>query len=240
MYSFCLSHLHVVLVHPAIAGNIGAIARVLKNFDVNSLILVNPTSYLCREALNRATRAKDVLYKAYIYSSLKEAIAPFSYVVGTTARKRYKKISLSPREIAPFLTAISQENEIAIVFGPERTGLRNMDLELCQAIMTIPTSKYSSLNLAMAVGIVLYELFGYAQKGSVSYKLSRLATSKQIEAMYAHLMTSLSKIGFVLGGEMGHTYRVLKRLFNKIPLTENDVKVIRGICHQIDWYVENH
>lgn len=238
MYFLRLSKFHVILVNPAISGNVGSVARILKNFGIDKLILVNPVFYLRSEALARATNAKDILYKAILYSSLEEALASFSYVVGTTARVRYKRTVFSPREIAPFLTAISQENDIALVFGPERTGLKNTDLDLCQAIITIPTSsKHPSLNLALAVGIVLYELFCHALGNGISYKLPRLATSKEVEAMYAHLINSLSKIGFVLGGERGHTYRVLKRIFSKIPLTSSDIKVIRGICRQIDWYV---
>lgn len=238
MYSLKLDSFHVVLVAPAIAGNIGATARILKNFNINSLILVNPlASPLHPEALAHAKGAKDILSQASVFQDLRDAIAPFHYIVGTTARIRHKRPVLFLREILPFLTSLSQQNEIALVFGPERTGLTNEALDLCHSIITIPTSsKHSSLNLAQAVGVVLYELYYHQIEGKVSQALPLLAKTEELEEMYKHLINSLSKIGFVLGGEKAHTYQVMKRLFGKVPLTVSDVKVIRGICHQIDWF----
>ncbi|RKX64244.1 MAG: hypothetical protein DRP41_05110 [Thermodesulfobacteriota bacterium] len=238
MYSLKLDSFHVVLVAPAIAGNIGATARILKNFNINSLILVNPlASPLHPEALAHAKGAKDILSQASVFQDLRDAIAPFHYIVGTTARIRHKRPVLFLREILPFLTSLSQQNEIALVFGPERTGLTNEALDLCHSIITIPTSsKHSSLNLAQAVAVVLYELYYHHLEGRVAQALPPLAKTQELDKMYEHLINSLSKIGFVLGGEKKHTYRVMKRLFNKIPLTVTDMKVIRGICHQIDWF----
>lgn len=241
MHRLRLDSLHVILVRPAVAGNIGATARVLKNFGVKTLILVKPeVSPLHPEALARACKAQDILYKAAIFDSLEQALAPFHYVVGTTARRRYKRNMVFPREIAPFLTALSCKNKIALLFGSERTGLSNEALDMCHSVMTIPTApEHPSLNLAQAVGVVLYELFCHTLTGSVSQCLPRLATSQELETMYSHLIEALSPVGFVLGGRKGHTYRVLKRLFNKMPLTASDVKVMRGICRQIIWYVKN-
>jgi len=238
MYSLKLDRLHVVLVAPAIAGNIGATARILKNFNIKSLVLVNPlVSPLHPEALSRAKGAKDVLYQALVFQNLRDAIASFHYIIGTTARTRYKRPALFLREILPLLTSLSQKNEIALVFGPERTGLTNEALDLCHSIITIPTSsKHSSLNLAQAVAVVLYELYYHQIEGKVSQALPLLAKTEELEEMYKHLINSLSKIGFVLGGKKAHTYQVMKRLFGKLPLTVSDVKVIRGICHQIDWF----
>ncbi|MCD6320412.1 MAG: RNA methyltransferase [Candidatus Desulfofervidaceae bacterium] len=241
MHRLCLESLNVVLVHPANAGNIGATARVLKNFGVKTLILVKPkVSPLHPEALSRACKAQDILYNAVVFNSLEDALAPFHYVVGTTARARYKRSVVFPREIASYLTALSGKNKIALLFGPERTGLTNKVLDMCHALVTIPTApEHSSLNLAQAVGVILYELFYHSLTGGASQRLPRLATSQELEAMYKHLIEALSPVGFVLGGKRGHTYRVLKRLFSKIPLTESDVRVIRGICRQIIWYVKN-
>jgi len=238
MHRLRLENVGVILVRPAIAGNIGATARVLKNFGLSSFILVDPqTSPSHPEAIARASGATDVLEKVVVYTDLETALAPFQYVVGTTCKKRYKKTRYFPREIAPLLTAISQQNKIALLFGPERTGLTNADLNYCHTLITIPTAPaHPSLNLSHAVAVVMYELFCQAMGGGVSWSMPSLATAAQLEAMYGHLIQSLSKIGFVLGGEKGHTYRVLKRLFSKIPLTEADVRVIRGICRQIDWF----
>jgi len=241
MHRLRLDSIHVILVGPAIAGNIGATARVLKNFGVKALILVKPeVSPLHPEALARASKAQDILYNTLVFDSLEEALAPFHYVVGTTARTRYKRSIVFPREIAPVLTALSCQNKIALLFGPERTGLTNEALDMCHSLITIPTApEHPSLNLAQAVGVILYELFCHSLTGSVSQCLPRLATSQELEAMYRHLLEALSPVGFVVGGKKGHTYRVLKRLFSKIPLTESDVRVIRGICRQIIWYVKS-
>jgi len=240
MHRLRLENVGVILVRPAISGNIGATARVLKNFGLSSFILVDPqTSPSHPEAIARASGATDVLEKVVVYTDLETALAPFQYVVGTTSKKRYKKARYFPREIVPLLTAISQQNKIALLFGPERTGLTNVDLNYCHTLITIPTAPtHPSLNLSHAVAVVMYELFCQAIGGGISWSMPPLATATQLEAMYGHLIQSLSKIGFVLGGKKGHTYRVLKRLFSKIPLTEADVRIIRGICRQIDWFAQ--
>ena len=236
MYTFNLSSLEIILVEPQIPGNVGAVARVLKNFGVNSLCLIRPCPFLTREAISRASKAEDILYRAKLFSSLEDALSNCQYVVTTTARRRYKISLLTPREIAPFLSAMSQENRIALVFGPERSGLKNEELALGHISITIPTdASYPSLNLAQAVGIVLYELFLQTKCG-ISQKFPRLATGAQLSAMYKHLMEVLDKIGFVQKGQEEHTELVIRRLFSKIPLEEKDIQVIRGICRQIDWY----
>ncbi len=236
MYTLNLSSLKVILVEPQIPGNVGAVARVLKNFGVKSLYLVRPHSFLSKEALSRASKAEDILYRAKLFSSLEDAITDCQYIVTTTARKRYKISTLMPRKVAPLLSAISQNNRIGLVFGPERSGLKNKELLLGHIFLTIPTdTSYSSLNLAQAVGIVLYELF-LQTRYSVSQKIPKIATSSQLNAMYAHLMEILNKIGFVKKEGEEHVLFVIKRIFNKIPLEEEDVRVIRGICRQINWY----
>lgn len=238
MFSLRLDRIHVILVNPAIAGNIGAVARLLKNFDISSIILVNPSvSPLNPNALAQAREAKDIVYQASIFKDLKTALAPFNYAIATTTRRRYKRNKVFLKEILPFLISLSQKNEIALVFGPERTGLTNKDLDLCHSIITIPTSNlYPSLNLAQAVAIILYELYSCSLIDNVLEELACLATVDQLEEMYEHLISSLAKIDFVLGGEKKRTYRILKRLFGKIFLTPNDIRIIRGICHQIDLF----
>lgn len=236
MYSLNLPSLKLILVEPQIPGNVGAVARVLKNFGIKSLYLVRPYSFLSKEALSRASRAEDILYRAKLFSSLEDAISDCEYIVTTTARKRYKVSTLAPREVAPLLSAISQNNRIGLVFGSERSGLKNKELLLGHISITIPTdTSHPSLNLAQAVGIVLYELFLQTRYG-VSQKFPKLATGSQLNAMYAHLMDVLDKIGFVKKEGEEHTLFVIKRVFNKIPLEEGDVRVIRGICRQINWY----
>ncbi len=237
MYRLRPENIGVILVRPAIAGNIGAVARAIKNFGFKHLILVAPqASPTHPEAIARASGADDILREAAIYDDLESAASNFHYLVGTTAKKRYKQTRYFPREIAPLLTAISQQNKIALIFGPERTGLTNTETIHCHTLITIPTAPiHPSLNLSHAVAVVLYELFTQVSQG-ISWCMPPLASTSQLEQMYEHLMNSLEKIGFVIGGPKGHTYRVLKRLLGKIPLTEADVKIIRGICHQIDWF----
>lgn len=242
MYSLNLSSLKLILVEPQTPGNVGAVARVLKNFGVKSLYLVKPHSFLSKEAISRASKAEDILYQAKLFSSLEDAVSNCQYIVTTTARKRYKIPTLTPREVAPWLSAISQNNSIGLVFGPERSGLKNKELLLGHISITIPTNNtsYPSLNLAQAVGIVLYELFLQTRYGGVSQRFPKLATGSQLNAMYAHLMDVLDKIGFAKKEGKEHTLFVIKRVFNKIPLEEEDIQVIRGICRQINWYISKN
>jgi tRNA/rRNA methyltransferase len=157
-------------------------------------------------------------------------------VVGTTARIGNQRPALTnPRGLAQDLIAISQSNKIAILFGPEDKGLSNDHLRYCHTITSIPTAEFSSLNLAQAVMVICYEIF-LAGKPTASKSIPRLANKFELEGMYDHLKDVLTKIDFLNPENPDYWMLNIRRLCSKYPLTSKEVRTIRGICRQIDWY----
>ncbi len=231
------SNIAVVLVNTQIPENIGAAARAINNMGINRLILVNPKNPdRDRMMKSGTTHSTEIIDNIKIYDTLEEAIAPFGYVAGTTARLGTMRPAMaSPQGLAEKLVDVSQNNEIAILFGPEDRGLSNEHLQYCHTITTIPTADFSSLNLAQAVLIVCYEIFKAGMKPSNSAP-PRLANSFELEGMYGHLSDVLLKIGFLNPQNPEHWMMYVRRFFSKLPLRAREVRIIRGICRQIDWY----
>ena len=150
----------IVLVGTTHPGNIGATARAMKNMGLSDLALVRPKFFPHEDAEARASGADDLLQSAQVVESLDEALADCSYVAGTSARSRtIGWPTMAPRECAERLVAESRQGCPAIVFGPEKSGLTNDDLDRCHTLLRIPTNPdFSSLNLAMAVQVLTYEL----------------------------------------------------------------------------------
>jgi len=152
--------IRIVLVGTTHPGNIGACARAMKNMGVVDLALVNPEHFPHRDATARASGAEDVLDRAIVVESLADAIGDCVFVAAASARSRsIDWPSMEPRECAAKMIAQSAQGKVAAVFGPEQSGLSNADLDHCDTLLTIPTDpEFSSLNLAMAVQILTYEL----------------------------------------------------------------------------------
>ncbi len=228
-----LGNIRFVLVRPSHPGNIGASARAMKNMALEHLDLVLPDRFPHEDASARASGAEDVLATARVHDSLEQAVAGCNWVVGTTARERtIGWPMLTPREFAR-LAAGRPAQEIAVVFGRERTGLTNEEVDLCHALVRIPgSSSYSSLNLASAVQILAYEIFlgfadGIGEKiGCDSNKSSR---HEDLERFYVHLEQVLVEIGFLDPDNPRQLMRRLRRLFNRSGLDENELNILRGI-----------
>ncbi|MEJ2723441.1 MAG: RNA methyltransferase [Deltaproteobacteria bacterium] len=229
----------VVLVEPQIPENIGAAARAMNNMGITRLILVNPENCDLSRILKMATGTSiDIVEKMEVYDDLLQAIGPYHYVVGTTARTGSQRPALTtPRKLAQDLIPIAQNNTVAILFGPEDRGLSNDHLRYCHTITTIPTSRFASLNLAQAVMILCYEIF-LAGKEPPKEVLPRLANKFELEGMYAHLKDVLMKIGFIDLQNPEHWMLNIRRFLSRLPLKAREVRVIRGICRQMDWYTE--
>jgi tRNA/rRNA methyltransferase len=173
-----------------------------------------------------------------VYEELKEALKPFQYVVGTTARTGYLRPAMTqPRRLADELIPISQENRVAILFGREDGGLTNEHLYLCHTIASIPTARFPSLNLAQAVMIVAYELF-MAGMDTQPKSVPRLANKFELEGMYDHIYSVLKKIGFLNPQNPGHWMVYVRRFLSRIPLRAGEAQLIRGICRQMNWYAD--
>ena len=227
----------IVLVDSQIPENIGAAARAMNNMGINRLILVNPKNPDRDRMLRSGTiHSTQILDNIEIYNDLEEAIGSFSYIAGTTARLGTMRPAMSsPQTIAESLVDLSQDNNIAIMFGPEDRGLSNEHLQYCHTIITIPTSEFSSLNLAQAVLIICYEIFRAGMKKTESTP-PRLANNFELEGMYGHLKDVLLKIGFLNPQNPDHWMMYVRRFFSRLPLRAREVRIVRGICRQIDWY----
>ena len=232
-----LDRVAIVLFRPQLAENIGAAARAACNMGITRLVLVQPADlHAERMAMMATGAAAHLLARLEVYDDLARALAPFRYIVGTTARLGgVRNDYSSPREMAARLVDITAANDVALLFGPENWGLTNDELPFCHALVTIPTGECTSLNLAQAVMVMAYELFT-----AVSAKprpTPRLANSRELEAMYAMLQATLVKINFISHQNPEHWMFNVRRMFSRYGLRAREAQVIKGICRQIDWYV---
>jgi len=236
-YKVNLENIGIVLVEPQIPENIGSVARAMNNMGLTRLVVVNPKNCDLSRVLKTATGSSiDIIEEMEVYDDLLEAIGRFQYVVGTTARIGALRPALTrPRELAQELIPISQENLVALMFGPEDRGLSNDELRYCYTIGTIPTGRFSSLNLAHAVLIFCYEIFMVTRETEPE-PIPRMANKFELEGMYEHLKQVLTKIGFIDPQNPEHWMLNIRRFLSQRPLRARDVRIIRGICRQIDWY----
>jgi len=237
-----LDRVAIILVEPQIPENIGSAARAMHNMGLSRLILVRPKNCDLERVLKTATGSSiDVIEQVEVLDDFAAAVGPFGYVVGTTARTgNLRPALLDPRRLAQMLIPVTQENDAAIIFGPEDRGLSNEHLRYCHTITTIPTASFASLNLAQAVMVVCYELFLAADDTPRAVELPRLANRFELEGMYAHLKAVLLKIGFIDRQNPDHWMLNIRRSLSRVPLRARDVRIIRGICRQLDWYAGQH
>jgi tRNA/rRNA methyltransferase len=170
-----------------------------------------------------------------VYSDLATAMGSYQFVVGTTARTGgHRKDVKTPREMAKDLITICTRNRVALLFGPEDRGLTNTQLQYCQALVTIPTADFSSLNLAQAVMIVCYELL-LASIRPPDRRVPRLANRYELDQMYDHLQQTLLKISFLQPDNPEIGMEHIRRFLSRVGLRTRDVRVVRGLCRQVDW-----
>ena len=234
-----LDNVTIVLKGPKFPGNVGSAARCAMNMGIDKMIVVGNRDLDDEAVRQMATHvARQIVDGLRHFDTLDEALAGFSWVVGTTARHGSGRGPVvSPRRAAELLVDRSQENEIALLFGPEDTGLTNDDLRFCQTLVTIPTAGFKSLNLSHAVMVVCYELFAARlEKERGAEVAPKLASTKELEAMYAKLKETLLAIGFLLPDNPDYWMMHLRRLFSRTTLLAREVKILRGICRQIEWY----
>ncbi len=230
-----LRHIKVVLVETSHPGNIGAVARAMKNMAMENLCLVNPKVFPSAEATARASGADDILSNAQIYRTLPEAIADCQLVLGTSARCRtISWPELTPRECAEKVVIREPENTTAILFGRENSGLKNHEMDLCHYLLRIPcNNNYSSLNIAAAVQVICYELFvaaGFSETVQIGDKGEvPLATAAQMESFYGHLQQALVDIDFMHPDKSKSIMRRLRRIYNRIQLDTKELDILRGI-----------
>ena len=221
-----------VLFEPTHPGNIGAAARAIKTMGFSELVLVNPACEIDGVARARSSGALDVLMGARIVPSLVAAIEGCGFVVGTSSRRRRLAWpELDPRECAAEVVAASRSKPAAIIFGAERAGLTNAEMDRCNALVYVPSNpEYSSLNLAMAVQIIAYELLwaqGIDSKPQESDSVP--ASAGDVELFYEHLEQIMRDSGFLNPDQPRALMRRLRRLFNRARLDEKELNIMRGL-----------
>lgn len=229
----------IVLVGTTHPGNIGAVARAMFNMGLGRLVLVQPAKFPHSEATARASGAVQVLSDAIVVDDLASAVQDCEFVIGASARDRNLPWPmLAPRSCAEKVLAMPGQ-KIAIVFGREHSGLSNEELALCQYHLQIPTNpKFSSLNLAMAVQVVVYELrmAMLAGREDAESDDEGLALAKQsdVEGFYQHFEQVLTDMEFFTPGKEDILMLRLKRLFARTQLETTEINILRGILSAIE------
>lgn len=231
-----LDAVRIVLVGTTHPGNIGATARAMKNMSLGDLSLVAPRTFPSAEAVARASGATDILDRASVHETLAEATADCRWVIGTSARQRsIAWPQMVPREAAREVLERSADGRVAIVFGPEKTGLCNEDMDLCSALVVIPTTEFSSLNLAMAVQVIAYELFVATDPAPrAQAPESPPATAGELEHLYAHVERLALDSGFLNPDNPRYLMRRIRRLFGRAEPDRNEVNILRGILAALE------
>ncbi len=235
--------LRVVLIEPSHPGNIGAVARAIGNMGIGELWLVNPADHLNDEAKVRSASNESILHDAKVCDTLHQAIGDCVFIVGTSARIRtIGWPNLSPKKAMVKMHELhSSGQDVALLFGPERTGLSNLHVEQCDALVRIPVDERApSINLAGAVLIMLYELRlvhecehkSKMQEPTVSDP--DRATRDQIERLFEHMFQISKEVGFIAHGPREVLKRKMRRIFLNPGLKENEVNILRGFLTAVD------
>ena len=237
-----LQNIRIVLVETSHTGNMGSVARAMKTMGLTNLWLVNPLVKPDSQAIALAAGASDVIGNAHIVDTLDEALAGCSLVVGTSARSRTLPWPmLDPRECGLKSVAEAANTPVALVFGRERVGLTNEELQKCHYHVAIAANpEYSSLNLAMAVQVIAYEvrMAWLAQQGQPT-KMAKLetngeqaslpVTADELELFYGHLESTLVQIGFHDPSNPRHLMSRLRRLYGRSNISKLEMNILRGI-----------
>jgi tRNA (cytidine32/uridine32-2'-O)-methyltransferase len=244
-----LNSIVIVMLETSHPGNIGSAARVMKNMGLTQLRLVSPEKFPDPQAQWLASGAQDVLENAQIFSSLSEAVADCSWVMAASARNRsIPWPQVNAKEAAQEVARLACYQPVAIVFGREASGLTNEELQACQTHLLIPTHDiYPVLNVAMAIGIVCYELrqallqgFGESDWHQDQMPIhwcrwdDHLATHQQRQLFDAHLLSVLERLKFIDPENPKQLPARIRRLLARIRLDHNEVNLMRGALKQIE------
>lgn len=228
----------IVLVNPSHPGNIGAVARAMKTMGLTNLYLVQPRQFPDPKATELAVHATDILEQAVITPTLAAAVEDCHLVLGTSARERTLNWSTLTARVAAqqAVQEAIQGRNVAIVFGRERTGLTNDELQLCHFQVAIPANPaYSSLNLAAAVQVIAYEIRMASLNalelisGAEQAAVDDLATVTELEGFYEHLTQVLIASEFIDKRQPKQAIGRLRRLFNRSRLDKTEINILRGV-----------
>ena len=240
-----LGAVRIVLVNTSHPGNIGGVARAMKNMGLTQLYLVSPKEYPSDRALWRASNATDILEQAIVVDELDQAIADCGLVIGSSAReRRIPWPLLTPRECGERCHGEAATHPVALVFGREDRGLTNEELHKCHYHVHIPSNPgYSSLNLAAAVQVITYELrmscLNAEQGKAIHFDDWDIppADHQALERYFQHLQQTLEKLGFLAPDNPRQTMTRLRRLYSRIRLDEMELSILRGILTSVQNFI---
>lgn len=238
-----LDRVVIVLSRPQNVVNIAAVIRGMKNMGLSRLRLVQPDDFDTYRIGGIAHRSDEIVASTQTFETLAEAVADAVLVVGTTARARTAGLNYSwPREMMPTVVEKAATGTVAIVFGREDRGLTNQELDLCDHAVIVPTGPYSSLNLAQAALILMYELFMEAGGGArdlpLGRRATRPATHEELEEMYGALEAGLHRIEFYKARKAESVMRTLRTILGQADLDLRESRLIRAIGFEIGHYLD--
>lgn len=240
-----LSNVKVVLVGTSHSGNIGSAARAMKVMGLSEMVLVDPQCEVDAQAVALAAGASEIALNARIVSSLEEAVEDCGLVVGSSARSRTLEWPmLDPRECGEKFAIEGQKHPVALVFGRERTGLTNEELQTCHYHVCIPANPdYSSLNLAMAVQTICYEIrvahLNQVQSQYAPQAEEEYPRHKELEMFYEHLEKVMIETQFISEAQPGQVMNKLRRLFNRARPEAQELNILRGVLTAVGKSLEN-
>ena len=229
-----LQNIRIVLVETSHSGNIGSAARAMKTMGLSNLYLVSPKS-VDEQSIALAAGADDLVRNAQIVDTFEQAIEDCSLVIGTARLRHLQSTLIEPRECAE--KASAHQGQVAIVFGRERVGLTNEELLKCHYHLNIPANpQYSSLNLAMAVQLVSYEMrMAFLAKERTESTLSTIEniypTAQEMEYFFAHTEQVYQSLGFI---QNQGVIQKLRRLYNRSSLEKNELNILRGMLSAVE------
>jgi len=232
------NNFYIILVEPAFASNIGSVARAMKNMGFFNLRIVNPQEGITDESYKLASNADDVLNNAKIYDNFISSVEDLNFLIATTARRGKRRKIYTIKDTCSFLTNLTISTKIGIVFGREKSGLKNEEIEICNIITHIPTfTEYSSLNLAQSVLIVCYEIFNKFE----NFKLMDeekifLPPVKEKEKFFKKMEEFLFEIDYMKENDAAFKMRGIRRFFNRFFMTKKEMHMLYGIIRQVRNY----
>ena len=238
------SNLKVILVEPNGSLNVGSVARLCSNFEVEELRIISPKcDIFSLEAKKMALKGQKYLNNCKIFDTLENAIFDCDLVIASCGRIEVSKDSYfeSSEEIFSWISSFKKINNLAIIFGREDRGLTNNELLLANKTIVIPTSQNNpSLNLSHAVSIVLYELNKSSKRNiNKEMKVFNLASSKQIHDSFLEIEDILLKVGYLLKHTSKAKINKFKNYILRANTSRHEINVLRGIVHQISWFLNN-
>ncbi len=236
-----LKNIRFVLSNTSHAGNIGAAARAMKVMGLDNLHLINPTDYPSAEATARASGADDVLYAAEVHESLDASISPCTLVMGTSARNRGMDIEIiDMHEASKMLVSAAKNQQVALIFGKERYGMTNEEMQRCHYLVKYPANPdYSSLNLGAAIQVAAYELRMQCLQLQAACEPDLLtaepfATAEKMQSFYAHLFDIMEKTEFMKADNKKSLEEKIRMMFNRLRIEKHEMDILRGFLSAVN------